>query len=286
MDILADESDSTGFQAEVEEMLDHLQANVDDLEIASLLSGKYDGSGCYFSVYSGAGGTDAQDWAQMMVRMYDRYFDKVGYRSVTIDSLLGDEAGIKHVTLKVEGEFAYGKLKAESGVHRMVRLSPFNSNNKRQTSFAAVEVIPILENQNQDLNIDVKDLRIDTYRASGAGGQHVNKTDSAVRITHIPTGITAQSQDSRSQISNRETAMALLKARLVKVMEEERKKNMEDLKAVNKDISWGNQIRTYVFHPYKMVKDLRTGHETSDIQSGMDGDLEHFIIAALRNKTV
>lgn len=285
LDILKEEEDfGASYVAEVQGMYFKLKQLIDDLEIASFLSGKYDASGCYFSIYSGAGGTDAQDWSQMMVRMYTRYFERAGFTASVIDSLDGDEAGIKHATLKVEGEFAYGKLKSESGVHRMVRLSPFNANNKRQTSFSAVEVIPILNDMDTDIQIDSKDLRVDTYRASGAGGQHVNKTDSAVRITHTPTGISAQSQDSRSQISNRETAMALLKARLVRQMEADRKKNMDELKAVNKDISWGNQIRSYVFHPYKLVKDLRTLVETSDINGVMDGDLDPFVFAALRKK--
>jgi peptide chain release factor 2 len=209
--------------------------------------------------------------------------EKKNFQVELLDQSVGDEAGLKSVTLLVKGPFAYGLLKNEIGIHRLVRLSPFNSNNKRQTSFAAVDVIPEITASNTDLVIDAKDLKIDTFRASGAGGQHVNKTDSAVRITHLPTGLIATSQNSRSQGANKETALTILKSRITTLMEKEQKEKMEDLRGVVKDIAWGNQIRSYVFHPYKLVKDLRTSVETSNVQQVMDGHLDPFIDAQLRN---
>lgn len=258
--------------------------SVDRLELKALLSGKYDSCNCVFGLYSGAGGTDAQDWTAMLLRMYTRFFEQQGYQYEIIDQTVGDEAGIKSVVLLVKGTLAYGYLKAENGVHRLVRLSPFNANNKRQTSFAAVEVMPEIEQDNSAFDIDPKDLRIDTYRASGAGGQHVNKTDSAVRITHVPTGLVAQSQHSRSQGANKEMAMTLLTSRLAILMEEQNKQQLDELREGNKDVAWGNQIRSYVFHPYKLVKDLRTSYEVSDVQGVMDGDLMGFIEATLRQQ--
>jgi peptide chain release factor 2 len=264
-------------------LIETLGEKVEGLEVRSLLSDKYDTSDCFFSLNAGAGGTDAQDWAQMLLRMYTRWFEKKSYQFEIIDQAFGDEAGIKSVTINVKGDFAYGYLKNEIGIHRLVRLSPFNSNNKRQTSFAAVDIMPQIEHDNSDLEIDDKDLRVDTFRASGAGGQHVNKTDSAVRLTHIPTGIVAQSQNSRSQGANKETALAILKSRLAKLMAEQRKDTIKELRGEVKDIAWGSQIRSYVFHPYKLVKDLRTGEETSDVGGVMDGDLDGFIKANLLN---
>ncbi len=263
-------------------MVQSLVRDIDELEVHSYLSGKYDGYDCYFSINAGAGGTDAQDWAEMLQRMYTRWLDQKGYQWTLVDETVGDEAGIKSVTLQVKGDFAYGFLKTEVGVHRLVRISPFNANGKRQTSFAAVDVLPDLPMDFNDIQIDPKDLRVDTFRSTGAGGQHINKTDSAVRITHLPTGLVAQSQASRSQISNRETAMALLKSRLVQVMEQQHKDQISELRGVEKDIAWGNQIRNYVFHPYKLVKDTRTGIETSDLLSVMDGEIDSFIHAQLK----
>ena len=259
-----------------------LKKRLSKLEITTLLSGKFDTSACIFSIYAGAGGTDAQDWAQMLYRMYLRWFEKKGFTVELIDETLGEEAGIKSATLVVRGEFAYGLCKTEIGIHRLVRLSPFNANDKRQTSFAAVDIIPEISTDFSDMDIDTKDLRVDTYRASGAGGQHINKTDSAIRITHLPTGIVAQSQNSRSQGANKETAMMILKSRIAKRMEEEHQTKVNELRGPSKENGWGNQIRSYVFHPYKMVKDLRTSVETSDVQGVMDGDLDAFIEAALR----
>jgi peptide chain release factor 2 len=267
---------------EAEHELMALTQKVDALETRSLLSGPYDTSASYFSLNSGAGGTDAQDWTEMLLRMYTRWFETKGFQVTLIDETRGDEAGIKSVTLLVKGEFSYGLLKNEVGVHRLVRISPFNANGKRQTSFAAVDVVPEFGEQDQSLDIDPKDLRVDTFRSSGAGGQHVNKTDSAVRITHIPTGVVAQSQHSRSQISNRETALAMLKSRLLQRLILEKKQQLDELRGDVSDNSWGNQIRSYVFHPYKLVKDLRTEYETTDLQAVMDGDLDPFISEHLR----
>ena len=267
---------------EAQKVLEILIFEIDALELLSFLTGKYDKANCIFSLNSGAGGTDAQDWTQMLFRMYTRFFEKKGYEYEVVEYTLGDEAGIKSATLLLKGDLVYGYLKSEIGVHRMVRLSPFNANNKRQTSFAAVDVIPEIENLSKNIQIDTKDLKIDTYRASGAGGQHVNKTDSAVRITHIPTGMVAQSQASRSQGANKETAMKILTSRLVQKLETEHKEKVEELSAGNKEIAWGNQIRSYVFHPYQMVKDHRNNIETSNLQAVMDGDLDMFIEGFLR----
>ena len=267
---------------DAQKVLKILISEIDALELLSFLTGKYDKANCIFSLNSGAGGTDAQDWTQMLFRMYTRFFEKKGYEYEVVEYTLGDEAGIKSATLLLKGDLVYGYLKSEIGVHRMVRLSPFNANNKRQTSFAAVDVIPEIENLSKNIQIDTKDLKIDTYRASGAGGHHVNKTDSAVRITHIPTGMVAQSQASRSQGANKEMAMKILTSRLVQKLETEHKEKVEELSAGNKEIAWGNQIRSYVFHPYQMVKDHRNNIETSNLQAVMDGDLDMFIEGFLR----
>ena len=252
------------------------------MEIESYLSGTYDNYAAYFSINAGAGGTDAQDWAEMLLRMYLRWFEKKGFKADIVEQTAGDEAGIKSTMVFVEGIHAYGLCKTEIGIHRLVRLSPFNANSKRQTSFAAVDVIPDLSQDKTELNIDSKDLKIDTFRASGAGGQHVNKTDSAVRITHLPTGLVASCQNSRSQGANKERAMQILTARILAVMELEQKAHIEDIRGSTTDIAWGNQIRSYVFHPYKMVKDLRTSEETSNVQNVMDGDIDRFINAKLK----
>ncbi len=281
--LILEEGETREHDKELEHMLRQLGVKIETLEIHFLLSGKYDSENCIFSLNAGAGGTDAQDWAQLLLRMYIRWFDKKEFQYEIVDQMYGDEAGIKSVTLLVKGLYAYGFLKNEVGVHRLVRLSPFNANNKRQTSFAAADAIPELK-PDTDLFIDPRDLRIDTFRSSGAGGQHVNRTDSAVRITHIPSGLVAQSQNNRSQISNRETAMTILKSRLFQAMELEHKKKLEEIRGDVKNISWGNQIRSYVFHPYKLVKDLRTDLENTNVTEVMNGDLDAFINANLREQ--
>ena len=259
-----------------------LSKEIDALKIETILSGEYDRNDAILTLHTGVGGSDANDWTEMLLRMYTRWCEKKGYSLETIDYLPGDEAGVKSVTLKVKGEFAYGYLKAEKGIHRLVRISPFNANGKRQTSFASVEVLPELTSD-QDIEINPVDLRIDTYRAGGAGGQHVNKTESAVRITHIPTGIVVQCQNERSQFSNRDTAMGMLKSKLIELKERAHKEKIEDLTGELKDMGWGSQIRSYVFHPYSMVKDHRTNVETSNVNGVMDGDIDNFIIAYLNS---
>ncbi|MFQ6847658.1 MAG: peptide chain release factor 2, partial [Clostridium perfringens] len=259
-----------------------LSKEIDTLKIETILSGEYDRNDAILTLHTGVGGSDANDWTEMLLRMYTRWCEKKGYALETIDYLPGDEAGVKSVTLKVKGEFAYGYLKAEKGIHRLVRISPFNANGKRQTSFASVEVLPELTSD-QDIEINPMDLRIDTYRAGGAGGQHVNKTESAVRITHIPTGIVVQCQNERSQFSNRDTAMGMLKSKLIELKERAHKEKIEDLTGELKDMGWGSQIRSYVFHPYSMVKDHRTNVETSNVNGVMDGDIDNFIIAYLNS---
>lgn len=259
-----------------------ISKEIENLKIQILLSGEYDRNNAILTLHAGVGGTDANDWTEMLLRMYTRWCEKKGYSLETIDYLPGDEAGVKSVTLKVKGEFAYGYLKAEKGIHRLVRISPFNANGKRQTSFASVEVLPELTSD-QDIEINPVDLRIDTYRAGGAGGQHVNKTESAVRITHIPTGIVVQCQNERSQFSNRDTAMGMLKSKLIELKERAHKEKIEDLTGELKDMGWGSQIRSYVFHPYSMVKDHRTNVETSNVNGVMDGDIDNFIIAYLNS---
>lgn len=259
-----------------------LSKEIDTLKIETILSGEYDRNDAILTLHTGVGGSDANDWTEMLLRMYTRWCEKKGYSLETIDYLPGDEAGVKSVTLKVKGEFAYGYLKAEKGIHRLVRISPFNANGKRQTSFASVEVLPELTSD-QDIEINPVDLRIDTYKAGGAGGQHVNKTESAVRITHIPTGIVVQCQNERSQFSNRDTAMGMLKSKLIELKERAHKEKIEDLTGELKDMGWGSQIRSYVFHPYSMVKDHRTNVETSNVNGVMDGDIDNFIIAYLNS---
>ncbi|WP_410170702.1 peptide chain release factor 2 [Clostridium felsineum] len=274
-------------EEEAEEILKEvrdLQKEVKNFKIEIILSGEYDRNNAILNLHTGVGGTDAQDWTQMLLRMYTRWAEAKGFKVNIVDMLPGDEAGIKSVTINVEGEFAYGYLKAEKGIHRLVRISPFNANGKRQTSFSSVEVLPQLT-QSQDIVIRPEDLRIDTYRASGAGGQHVNKTESAVRITHIPTGIVVQCQSERSQHSNKETAMNMLKSKLVELKERMHKEKIEDLAGELKDMGWGNQIRSYVFQPYTMVKDHRTGVETSNVNAVMDGEIDNFIIEYLNKES-
>ena len=256
---------------------------VEKLELQTFLSGKYDKNNAIVTIHPGAGGTESQDWAEMLYRMYTRWASKSNYEVNEVDFLEGDEAGIKSVTFEIIGENAYGYLKGEMGVHRLVRISPFDSNSRRHTSFASVEVLPEITDD-IELDINPDDLRVDTYRASGAGGQHVNKTSSAVRITHIPTNIVAQCQSERSQIQNRETAMKMLKSKLLDLKEKEQKEKIEDLKGVQREIAWGSQIRSYVFCPYTLVKDHRTNYEVGNVQAVMDGDLDGFIESYLKMK--
>lgn len=266
---------------EAEGYFKSLEEKLQVLEIATLLSGEYDENNAILSIQAGTGGLDAQDWAQMLYRMYRRFIQRAGFDFKVLDFLSDEEAGIKHVTLLVEGPYAYGKLKSEDGVHRLVRISPYNTAGKRQTSFASVEVYPEVE-EGRDIEIKDEDLKIDTYRAGGAGGQHVNTTDSAVRITHLPSGIVVQCQNERSQISNRETAMKMLLSRLMEMKIREDKKRLDELKGESKTIAWGSQIRSYVLHPYSLVKDHRTGQENGNVQAVLDGDLEDFIKAYLQ----
>lgn len=260
-----------------------LRKQIEQFKISILLSGEYDGNNAILTIHPGVGGKDAQDWAEMLLRMYNRWADSKGFRVQTLDYMNDTEGGIKWVTLEITGKNAYGYLKAEKGVHRLIRLSPFDSSGKRHTSFASVEVVPELEGA-VDVELNPNDLRVDTFRASGAGGQHINTTDSAIRITHIPTGIVVQCQNQRSQHSNKDVAMKMLIAKLIAVKEMEHKEKIEDLKGDYGQITWGSQIRTYVFHPYTMVKDHRTGYEMGNVQQVMDGDLDEFIEAYLKEK--
>ena len=265
---------------EAEEKSHELEKKLETIEISLLLGGEYDKQNAILSIHPGAGGLESQDWADMLFRMYTRYANDHGFKVTLLDIQPDPEAGIKSAELLIEGENAYGYLKSERGVHRLVRLSPYNANNKRQTSFASVDITPDI-GENVEVNIADEDLRIDTYRSSGAGGQHVNKTDSAVRFTHIPTGIVVACQTERSQTMNRQTAMSMLKARLYEYYKAEREKENEKFAQEKKDISWGNQIRSYVFQPYTMVKDHRTRFEVGNIQSVMDGNIDPFIEAYL-----
>lgn len=278
---LAEEEKDADTRKEVERGLLALAREVERLELTSLLAGEYDEHNAIVSIHPGAGGTESQDWAEMLLRMYTRWAEKRRLKVEVLDQLVGDEAGIKSVTLLVGGEYAYGYLKAEKGVHRLVRISPFDASGRRHTSFASVDVLPEVEDDSE-IAIDSGDLRIDTYRASGAGGQHVNKTDSAVRITHIPTGIVVQCQSERSQHSNRDAAMKILRSKLAdrKLMEQQQK--LLELRGEQEEIAWGSQIRSYVFCPYTMVKDHRTDTEVGNVQSVMDGEIDPFIEAYLR----
>ena len=252
------------------------------MEIMSFLSGKFDRSNLYFSVHAGAGGTESCDWANMLLRMYRRYFERRGWKDEVIDLQPGEEAGVKSATLHVTGEFAYGYMKGEKGVHRLVRISPFDSNARRHTSFVSVDVFPELDDD-IEIEIDESQLRIDTYRSSGAGGQHVNTTDSAIRITHLPTGIVVCCQNERSQHKNRATAMKMLKAKLYEFEEEKRRNEADAIRGEKAENGWGSQIRSYVLQPYQMVKDLRTEVETSDTAGVLDGDIDEFIEAYLKS---
>ena len=261
------------------------EKDLEKFEIETLLSGKYDSNNAIVTIHPGAGGTESQDWAEMLYRMYTRWAMKNEYQVKELDYLEGEEAGLKSVTFEIIGEYAYGYMKCEKGVHRLVRISPFDSGGRRHTSFASVEVLPEITDD-IEIEINPDDLRVDTYRASGAGGQHINKTSSAVRITHIPTNIVVACQSERSQIQNRETAMKMLKSKLLDLKEKEQKDKIEDLKGDQKDIAWGSQIRSYVFCPYTMVKDHRTNYEVGNVEAVMDGDIDGFMESYLKSNII
>ncbi len=278
---MADEEGDESLISEVTEGVDRVLKTIVDMRMSTLLSGEYDGKNAILTFHAGAGGTEAQDWAEMLFRMYNHWADAHGFKAKTIDYLDGEEAGLKSAVLLIEGKNAYGYMKSEAGVHRLVRVSPFDSSGRRHTSFASLEVMPEIDD-NMDVEIKDEDLKVDTYRSSGAGGQHINKTDSAVRITHIPTGIVVACQNERSQHQNREMAMKMLKSKLIEIKEREHLEKIEDIKGVQKEIGWGSQIRSYVFMPYTMVKDHRTGFEMGNINAVMDGNLDGFINAYLK----
>ena len=277
---LAEDGEEESMLAEAATLLSDVKVAVEAMELQRMLGGEHDGSDAIMNINAGAGGTDSQDWADMLLRMYLRYCEKKGWKTEITDLQHGEEAGIKSATLTVAGEYSYGMLRAEVGIHRLVRISPFNAAGKRQTSFSSVFVMPQVDDD-IDIEVEESDLRVDTYRASGAGGQHVNKTDSAVRITHIPTGIVVQCQNERSQHKNRSTAMKILKSRLYEEERRKRESEAADLHAAKTDIGWGHQIRSYVIHPYRLVKDLRTDKEIGNVDAVLDGDIEPLIEAYL-----
>ena len=279
LDLIDDSDDDTG--AEISSVLEKAKAEIEEMRLASLLKGKYDKLNAILTLHSGAGGTEACDWTEMLYRMYILYCEKNGLKLTELDRLDGDEAGIKSVSFKVDGDCAYGYLKAEKGVHRLVRISPFDANKRRHTSFASLEVMPEIEDDTE-IKVAPDEIRVDTFRASGAGGQHINKTDSAIRITHLPTGIVVSCQNERSQTQNREMAMKMLISKLLEKREAERMERDQDIKGEIKKIEWGSQIRSYVFCPYTMVKDHRTGYETGDVNSVMNGNIQEFINDYLR----
>ena len=279
---LAMEEEDADIVGEIEQSLTSVRADIEHLELGMLLSGEYDTNNAILTLHAGAGGTEAQDWTSMLLRMFGRFAERSGFNVDVLDYQPGDEAGVKSVTLGINWHNAYGYMKSEKGVHRLVRISPFDSNARRHTSFAAVDVMPEIDDT-VEINISPADLKVDTYRASGAGGQHINKTDSAVRMTHIPTGIIVQCQNQRSQIQNRERCMQLLRAKLFEYEKQKQAELKSDIAGEYQAIEWGSQIRSYVFHPYNMVKDHRTGAETGNVQAVMDGDLELFVEAYLRS---
>ncbi len=282
LELLREEPDEE-LQEELGKELLEFQQKMADFELQLLLSGPYDQNNAILELHPGAGGTESQDWGSMLLRMYTRWAEKRGFKVETMDYLPGDEAGIKSVTISIKGHNAFGYLQAEKGVHRLVRISPFDSSGRRHTSFVSCDVMPEFD-ENIEIDIRTEDLKIDTYRATGAGGQHINTTDSAVRITHIPTGTVVQCQAERSQIKNREKAMAMLKGKLYQLELEKQQAQLDEIRGEQKDIGWGSQIRSYVFHPYSMVKDHRTNEETGNVGAVMDGDLDPFINAYLRSK--
>lgn len=281
LELFFEDEEDKSLLKEAEQGLRDLEQGLEEMELEVLLSGPYDNSNAIITLHPGAGGTESQDWAEMLLRMYTRWCEKRGFAVEILDLLPGDEAGIKSVTLLIKGENAYGNLKAEKGVHRLVRISPFDSSGRRHTSFASVDVIPEVA-ESEEINIDTQDLKIDTYRAGGAGGQHVNKTDSAVRITHLPSGIIVQCQNERSQNSNKMAAMKILKAKLFEQKIRKQQEEMDAIRGEQQEIAWGSQIRSYVFHPYSMVKDHRTNVEAGSVEGVMDGQIDQFIAAYLQ----
>lgn len=279
---LAKEENDQELKEELEAELEGFTEKLNEYELQLLLNGPYDANNAILELHPGAGGTESQDWCSMLLRMYTRWGEKKGFKVETLDYLPGDEAGVKSVTLLFKGHNAYGYLKAEKGIHRLVRISPFDAAGRRHTSFVSCEVMPEIDD-NIEVEVRPEDLRVDTYRASGAGGQHINKTSSAVRITHIPTGIVVSCQSERSQIQNREQAMKMLKAKLYQKEVEEKEKQLAEIRGEQKEIGWGSQIRSYIFHPYSMVKDHRTNVETGNVQAVMDGEIDLFIDAYLRS---
>ncbi len=279
---LADEAEDLSLLSEVEELINSFVNNLEAQKLETLLSGEYDGNNAILTFHAGAGGTEAQDWNEMLVRMYTRWGERHNFKVKMLDFLDGEEAGLKSAVLLIEGENAYGYMKSESGVHRLVRVSPFDSSGRRHTSFASIEVMPEIT---EDTAVEIRDedLKVDTYRSGGAGGQHVNKTESAIRITHIPTGIVVACQNERSQHQNREVAMKMLKSKLIEIKEREHLDKIEDIKGVQKEIAWGSQIRSYVFMPYTLVKDHRTSFESGNVSAVMDGDIDGFINAYLKS---
>ncbi len=284
LQLIAEEEDE-GYVSELKSLVKETGEDIDKFRITTLLSGEYDRNNAILTIHAGAGGTEAQDWAEMLMRMYTRWAEKSKYKIKVLDILSDTEAGIKSVTLLIQGEYAYGYLKSEKGVHRLVRISPFDSSNRRHTSFASADIMPELDD---DIEIDINpvDLKVDTFRSSGAGGQHVNTTDSAVRITHLPTGAVVSCQNERSQHKNRATAMKMLMAKLIEIKEAENKEKIEDIQGNYNQIAWGSQIRSYVFHPYNLVKDHRTNAEKGNIQAVMDGDLDMFMNEYLKMKSI
>lgn len=279
---LTKEEPDASFEEELSEKTEEFRKALDDYELTMLLNGPHDKNNAILEIHAGAGGTESQDWASMLFRMYTRWAEHKGFAVETLDYQAGDEAGIKSVSILIKGLNAYGYLHAERGVHRLVRISPFDAAGRRHTSFCSVDVMPEIAADDAEIEVNPDDIRVDTYRASGAGGQHINKTSSAIRITHIPTGIVVQSQAQRSQFQNRDTAMGMLKAKLFQLQEEEREKELAAIRGEQKEIGWGSQIRSYVFHPYSMVKDHRTNYETGNVQAVMDGELDDFIDAYLK----
>ncbi len=280
---MSEEADDADLIDEIDRDAEALLATYERERFQLLLSGEYDERDAILSISAGAGGTEATDWAEMLLRMYLRWGERHRFSTEILDSTEGEQTGIKSATIAVDGRYAYGYLKAERGVHRLVRISPYDAQKRRQTTFALIEVLPEVEDD-VEIELDWDEIRVDTYRSTGAGGQHVNKTDSAVRLTHLPTGIVSQSQNERSQMQNRETATKILKARLLEKALEEREAAIRKLKGAHVEAGWGNQIRSYVLHPYQMVKDLRTGYETSDTSGVLDGDIDAFIQAELERE--